>query len=720
MAEYVIIKQKLLRGGVVGLVGAGIALLVWTLNLLEFWEAKTWDLRVAQLAKPGKATDEIRLILVDQSSLNWGEEIMGLPWPWPREVWGIIVEFCRKSEVKTLTFDGVFTEASGYGVEDDAAFGTALAAFPNFVGTVYLGEEASEAEEKWPDTASSSLDIKIAGLEQWLSAVNPQSILVSRAVLSIPEILQHSKILCNIQQNPDPDGVYRRIKPFVIFDNKVFPTLGLGLYLAAHSEVPQRLTSGKLMVGEKNIPLDTEGNAILRYRGQTGTHKAYSAASILRYESKILAGETLSAEDRAMFEDFMGKYVLFGYSAPGLYDLRPAPVGGAYPGVEIHATMLDNLLSGDFIRKTPPWVTITLVIILALACAIMASFLSHPIANLVIGVVFLSIPVGLVLGAYVQGFWLPLVVQELTAAITIVLMLVVNYATEGRQKRFIKNAFKHYLSPAVIDQLLQHPEQLKLGGEKKTISIFFSDLQGFTSISEALSPEELTAVLNEYLSAMSNIIQEEHGTIDKYEGDAIIAFWNAPLNVDAHAVRAVRAALRCQAKLAEMRPAFKQRINKDMFMRIGLNTGAAVVGNMGSRTRFDYTMFGDAVNLAARLEGVNKQFGTYTMLSQFTRDQIDEAFAVRELARVAVVGKKEPVTVYEPMLPEEYEAQKDLFTRFAEALELFYRGSFTHAREVFRSIEDRDPAAAAYAKKCREYLMTPPEHWDGVWMMTTK
>jgi adenylate cyclase len=297
---------------------------------------------------------------------------------------------------------------------------------------------------------------------------------------------------------------------------------------------------------------------------------------------------------------------------------------------------------------------------------------------------------------------------------------VINYTTEGRQKRFIKDAFKHYLSPEVIEELIQHPEHLKLGGERRVLSMFFSDLQGFTSISERLEPEELTAVLNEYLSAMTDIIQEEHGTIDKYEGDAIIAFWNAPLNVSDHAVRVVRTALRCQAKLAEMRPAFKERIGKDMLMRIGVNTGPVVVGNMGSRSRFDYTMFGDAVNLASRLEGANKQFGTYTMISQFTLDLLDDSFALRELARIAVVGRQEPVTVYEPMSPEEYEARKSLFETFAEGLALFYRGSFTHAREVFSSIQDADSAAAAYAQKCRTYIISPPESWQGVWVMTTK
>ena len=314
----------------------------------------------------------------------------------------------------------------------------------------------------------------------------------------------------------------------------------------------------------------------------------------------------------------------------------------------------------------------------------------------------------------------PLVVQEISVAFTMGLALIVNYATEGKQKRFIKNAFQQYLSPAVIEQLIQHPERLKLGGERRVLSIFFSDLQGFTSISEGLDPKELTALLNDYLSAMTNIIHEENGTVDKYEGDAIIAFWNAPLEVPEHAVRAVRAAIRCQKVLAEMRPGFKERIGKEMFMRIGINTGPVVVGNLGSHTRFDYTMIGDAVNIAARLEGANKQFGTYTMISQFTRDMIGDILTVRELARIAVVGRREPVVVYEPMTAEEYETRKQTLETFSKGLQLFYSGEFSRALEIFSSVQELDPPAAAYAKKCRAIMEDLPDDWQGIWVMDRK
>ncbi len=311
-------------------------------------------------------------------------------------------------------------------------------------------------------------------------------------------------------------------------------------------------------------------------------------------------------------------------------------------------------------------------------------------------------------------------VVETGLLFTAALSITANFVMEGRQKRFVKNAFKHYLSPAVIDQLIANPDNLKLGGERRVISIFFSDLQQFTTISEKLDPETLTAFLNDYLSAMTDIILEEGGTVDKYEGDAIIAFWNAPLAVEGHAPRAMRAALCCQAKLAEMRPAFKARVGKDVFMRIGINTGQAVVGNLGSNKRFDYTMIGDAVNLAARLEGANKQFGTFTMISQFTHELLGDEFRSRELARLTVVGRKEPIMVYEPMFKAKDDVRKQALDTFACGLEHFYNGRFKQAEKKFILIEDRDPAAAAYCAECRRFTDDSPAKWGGVWVMSRK
>jgi len=714
MAERGRFGAKLLQGFLVGLAGILVALALWSLSWLDTWEAKTWDWRVGLLAEPGPATGDVTLILLDQNSLDWALKENGLTWPWPREIFGAIVNYCKRSGARAVSFDVLFTEPSKYGLDDDRALGAAVADFGRFAGAVFLGRSSGN-QMQW-NAGDRKPAFKIKGLDRWLAFSRSDVIVFPRASLPIPELADSAALLCNVNLKSDPDGIYRKVKLFSVFDGVPLISLGIGTYLAANPNTTGAVRPGRLTVGDRSIPIDRDGRAVLRYRGPSGTHKAYSAAAVLQSEIRILNGERPTIQDTTAFKD---KFVLFGYAAPGLYDLRSAPVGGVYTGVEIHATMLDNFLSGDFMRTTPLWLTLLLVVMLSMAGGIAASIFSSPLGNVATSTVLILLPIGLSLGAYSYGFWLPLVVLEASLILSVAFALVINYATEGRQKLFIKNAFKQYLSPAVIEQLLQNPERLKLGGERRVLSIFFSDLEGFTSISEGLDPETLTNLLNEYLSAMTDIIHEEGGTVDKYEGDAIIAFWNAPLAVSDHAVRVVQAALRCQDRLAELRPAFKQRIGKNMFMRIGINTGTAVVGNMGSRTRFDYTMLGDAVNLAARLEGINKQFGTHTIISQSTLDLMGDAFGARELARVAVVGRKEPVTVYEPMFAETYQNRKSVLNTFAKGFKCFYEGDFTGAQHFFNSISKLDPARS-YLKKCADLIQRRPENWNGVWIMTTK
>lgn len=716
MTRMRILGRKPVLGILAGLTGALIAVLMMLFGWLDSWEARTWDWRVRVLARPGPATDDIVLVLLDQNSLDWAQKENGLSWPWPREIYGAIVDYCRRHGARALAVDVLYTEPSAYGVADDSAFAAAVEKYGKVAGAVFLGKQ-SGSQVTWP-TATPEARLKLAGPDGSGSALPLATFTFARATFPIPELVERLAVLGNVQLKPDADGVYRRVKLFSVFADKPVPALGLGAWLAAGNQAQIARGQGQSQhIGDREIPVDSGDNAILRYRGPSGTHRNFSAASVLQSEIRHRMGEPEVIREPAAFKD---KYVLFGFSAPGLLDLRSAPVAGVYSGVEIHATLLDNFLSGDFIRAVPNAFTVPFVLLFAVLLGWAASVLRSPLAITGNSAAGILLPVGLGLVGYNAGYWLPIVVLEVTAVLTIGFALLVNYATEGRQKRFIKGAFRQYLSPAVIDQLISNPERLKLGGERKVLSIFFSDLQGFTTISEGLEPEQLTALLNEYLTAMTDIVMEEGGTVDKYEGDAIIAFWNAPLDVREHEMRTVRAALRCQAKLADMRPAIKERIGKEMLMRIGINTGPAVVGNLGSQTRFDYTMLGDAVNLAARLEGANKQFGTYTMISEDTRRQIGPDIHVRELARLAVVGRSEPVTVYEPMPPEAFQDGKALYDIFDQGLALFYQGDFSAARKVFTTIQAEDPAAAAYVKKCDELLERPPENWRGVWVATSK
>ncbi len=707
--------KKLLQGLVAGGIGFALALALWIPGWLETWEGKAWDWRVNLLAKPGRATDKIRLILLDQNSLDWGKKENSLGWPWPREIYNLILDFCRRQGAKAVFFDVLFTEPSNYGVADDHSFGEAIKKGAPFIGAAFLSDTAG-AESRWPASLPEP-KFRIDGLIPWLKETGAGGDRSARGVFPIPEVGQNSTVLVDTRLNPDPDNVYRRVRLLSVFDDRVLPSPALGAVLAAAPESPLQIAGGALRVGDHRVPIDDKGSALLNFRGKSGTHKAYSAAAVIQSELRIREGQPPLIPGTNLFTDC---YVFFGFSAPGLFDLRPAPVSGIYPGVEIYATALDNLLSDDFIRPAPNVLLLVLTLLLTVLAGVGTARVSGIVKSLLVYGFFLLLPALLAAAAYRAGFWLPLVVQEVGVAVTLFSAGVIYYTTEGRQKLFIKNAFKQYLSPAVIEELIRHPERLKLGGERRLLSIFFSDLEGFTGISEGLEPEALTTLLNDYLSAMTDIIHEEGGTVDKYEGDAIIAFWNAPLPQTDHAEHCVRAALRCQEKLAAMRPAFRERIGKDLLMRIGINSGPAVVGNMGSHTRFDYTMLGDAVNLAARLEGINKQFGTYTILSQATLELLAGTFPVRELSRVSVVGRREAVTIYEPMFPAEYASRREDLKIFAEGLAEFYRGRFEKAETIFLGLADRDRAALAYAGKCRSLIEQPPETWNGVWVVTSK
>ena len=715
-------NKKRLFALAVGLVSAALFLALQFTGSLYFLEGPVSDNLARISAEPGVASDEVAVVLLDQESLDWAEEAMGLSWPWPRELYAVLTSYMERGGARAVGFDVIYSEASSYGPYDDMAYASALESYGGAVGTVFLSDQYGE--ENWPEDYSPPTPVEGDWSGGSAPGIPPT---VPFAQFPIESLAAAYKALANVQVSGDSDGIYRRVPPVMFFDDKAVPSMALALYrIGAPGKGILRRDGKTAYLDDRRIPLDREGNLFLRFRGPSGTHPTYNAGEIIRSEIQILSGETPQL-DPGVFD---GKYVLFGFSAPGLLDQRASPMSETYAGVEIHATMLDNLLSGDFRVPVPgadgPWAFLLtlMLIVVAVGASLGAVSVSGALRSVLVYLAFLVVPPVLAGLSWFGTVALPVLPFFGASALSLAGAGIVNYATEGKQRRFIKSAFSQYLSPDVINRLIQNPDRLRLGGERREITIFFSDLQGFTTISEGLEPEGLTALLNRYLTAMAKVIKEEGGTIDKYEGDAIIAFWNAPLDQEDHAVRGIRASLRCQEALAEMRPVLKEMAGgKEMLMRIGMNTGPAVVGNMGSTDRFDYTMFGDSVNLAARLEGVNKQFGTYTMVSNATLNAAKKggfrAFS-RELARVEVVGKSEPVTVYEPMTKEDWEKGGDLWRSFAEALSLFYTGRFSEARAAFASLADRDPASAKYLAKIEDMGEIVPERWKGIWVMTSK
>ncbi|TWI73217.1 class 3 adenylate cyclase [Desulfobotulus alkaliphilus] len=692
----------LYRTGLATSLAMALVLMVSFTGLLDRMEWKTFDVRARMMAKPSASTENVVLILVDQNSLDWARETNHLSWPWPREIWAYILDFCQSRGAKAIGLDILFTEPSIYGEYDDAALAAASRRFGSVAGALFLGDSTGAATD-YPDRYPQP--------PPFLGTQPPER---KRASLAHGDIAASWGIPGNVGLNPDPDGIYRNVRLFTSFDGKAFPSLGLATWMAAHPHV-RPLQDGKtLYLDHRSIFLNSHHEARLRFRGPSRTHPSIPAAAILRAAILEMQGKDAELAEADFLKD---AYVLVGYSAPGLHDLTPVPVGGAYPGVEVHATLLDNFLEGDFLRDISNKAFYGLALLLTAFCALIPAAFPAMAAALTALALALLLPATLSFSLYGAGMVLPLLPLMSGTIMASVTVIFINYTTEGKQKRFIKNAFSQYLSPAVIDELLVHPEKLKLGGEKREITIFFSDLEGFTSISEGMDPEDLTSFLNHYLSAMTDIILESGGTVDKYEGDAIIAFWNAPLSLENHADRAVQAALRCQDTLREMADALKKWTQKKVRMRIGINTGDAVVGNLGSSKRFDYTMLGDAVNLAARLEGVNKIFRTYTLISESTASAMGPEILLREIARVKVVGKETPIRIYEPGWAG---ADDGLLPLFNGAREAFYRGEFRKASEKFLALAEKDGPSRSYAKKCRELMENPPEEWQGIWVMDQK
>lgn len=718
--------RKTLLGVILGTVAALLALCLWRLGALERLEFATWAWRAELLARPGPATPRVKLILLDQASLDWGKETNGWSWPWPRQVYAPIIDYCQRGGARAVLFDVLFTEPSVYGVADDDLLGAAMQRASALVAPLALGEETGGVTS-WPaDLPCRALGFANGG--QDLSRLPPH-LTVSQCTFPIPQVATGATLLANVMDDPDRDGIFRRTYLFRVFDGRVVPSLGLAGYFAGggsgvagrgqcDSLLSQaRLSDECLHVGQCRFPLDANQRAILRYRGPSGTHETYSAAAVIQSEMRLRegGGQAPVIDDPSVLKD---SYVLFGFSAPGLMDLRPTPVSKVFPGVEIHATVLDNLLSGDLLRDVPSPLVVVGVLMLAVLGALSVVHSKKARHSFLAFGAFLPAPAVFGIAAYEVGFWLPLVVLELAVVVAMVAALGLNYATEGRQKAFYRHAFKHYLSPVVIDRLLEEPSRLKLGGERRELSIFFSDLQGFSSLSERLDPQALTTLLNDYLSDMTDIILEEEGTVDKYEGDAIIAFWNAPLTQPDHALRACRAALRCQQKLRERNQEFLQRAGSAFWMRIGINTGPVVVGNMGSRQRFDYTVLGDAANLASRLEGANKAFGTDTMVAESTWIQTNGQLKGREIGLLRVVGRQTPVRVFQPLLPDG-PLQAGPMEAFRQGLVGCHEGRWAEALEIFATL-DKDPVAEVYARRCRELLDDPTTDWDGVWNLTQK
>ncbi|MCG2813942.1 MAG: adenylate/guanylate cyclase domain-containing protein, partial [Thermodesulfovibrionales bacterium] len=435
---------------------------------------------------------------------------------------------------------------------------------------------------------------------------------------------------------------------------------------------------------------------------------------------------TLSAVDvikkRLKKEELRDRIVFVGATEVGIYDMRATPVESAFPGVEIHATVASNALQNKFILRDGRIIAIE---ILCLA-------LFPVILTLLLGMARNSF-LGLVAFMFVSGIYavfnyllfrnysidMSLLYPLSSTALAFISSEAYRNLVVERKNRYLKKAFSSYVSPELVAEIIKNPDRLALGGEKKEITVLFSDIRGFTGISEKLAPDVLVSLLNGYLGPMTEVVLKNNGTLDKYIGDAVMAIYNAPLNVTDHPEKACRTAIEMIDKLKEINSSFKQKGLPPVDIGIGINTGYAVVGNMGADMRFDYTAIGDTVNLASRLEGQNKYYGTHIILSEFTAEKVKDKFMLREIDLTRVVGKEKPVAIFELMT----NGNAKLADGFSEALKVYRAKGFQNALDIFTGLlgEYSDPVAKLYAERCREYLHTPPPpDWDGVFISSKK
>ena len=489
------------------------------------------------------------------------------------------------------------------------------------------------------------------------------------------------------------------------------------------------------------IHSDVNGGHLLAWPARFNDLKGVTSAAIPVVEGLKLL-KTLSADDRTdpqkvaaiwaqpaalpLAERFRDKIVYIGVTAGSGYDYKAFPVGNHEPSTMVHIVARSNEMQGGYFREIPDWLRNLLV----LGCCFLVSdwFRRVPVFHRYTAFVFAVLAVIAVsaFALFLERIWIRPVLYELAVATTFVMVTSVNYVREGNKRRMTEELFGKFVSRKVVDRLVARPDQLKLGGEKAELTVLFSDLSGFTTLSEQMASDVLLGLLNSYLNEMSELIYEREGTLDKYIGDAIMAFWGAPDASPDHAWQACHAALACQKRLAEMAPDWEAQYGAKLYARIGINTDEMTVGLVGSNRLHNYSVIGDAVNLASRLEGANKPFGTAIMIAQRTVDLAQGKIEVRPIAMLQVKGKEKAVMVYELMarageLDDRQRVKQRLFT---EAFGAFRSREWAKAESLLLALlkqEPEDELAKLYLKRVRDYALHPPEPgWDGVFKLDEK
>lgn len=612
--------------------------------------------------------------------------------------------------------------------------------------------------EAWPQIQEQA-ELEQETFAAWIedfkasSAMNAFSI-AKDWVMNIDSVSTSGKHTAYFNALQDNDGSIRRARLLVRSGSQYMPALALKAYLVGEKLAPEieldydpalqrkvvtkfGFISSETGDAHHSLPVDRFGNLTINYAGPQKMFAYISMADMLTnsktmpIEKRVFepsVGKWIEKEIKVSKADFLkDKILVFGATATAIYDLRVTPFDENFPGAETHVNIVDNLLRNDFLFVSPeeelqmPLFLLALGLVLTLLLTKLGAVSGILItAGLMITVIVVD-----QLYFFQQGLVISIMFPVFLIGGLYVTLTFYKYLTEERGKKELKQTFQKYVSPAVVDEILSDPENIELGGKKVNMTVFFSDVRGFTTISEKLDPRALSDLLNFYLTPMTELVFKNKGTLDKYMGDAVMAFFGAPIAYKDHAKHGCRCALQSLEKLSELQIELEKRNLPLIDIGIGLNTGEMSVGNMGSETVRSYTVMGDAVNLGSRLEGINKQYGTRIIISEFTYADVKDEFICREIDLVRVKGKIEPVKIYELVAEKRVPKEKaDMLKKFEQGYDLYHQKEFQKGIEVFNealSLEPDDACSKLYIKRCEEFIATPPpDDWDGVFVMTSK
>ncbi len=672
----------------------------------------------------GKKPGDKNIIIVDIDEKSLKE--LG-QWPWSRDKVAQIIKNLTDYGAGIIGLDIVFAEKDNSSPklvlkklglkyknapDYDAILADTISKSPTIAGYVFvLGDDGIK-----PGASPKNNMIVIEknkGKSSYL-------IKAYRAILNIPILQQAAYSNGYFNTVPDSDGVVRSIPLFISYNDMPYPALTLEMFRIAMGVNKVFINYGKngiesIKIGDEIIPTDRYGRMLINYKGPQKSYRYISAVDI--YNKRVKKS------------DIEGKVVLIGTSAAGLLDLRSTPFDSAYPGVEAHANAIDNMLHQDFISR-PSWAVGADIISIVLALFIL--FLVLLVPNAIFGFIALVVMDALVLVSHCylmihKGIMLNTIFPFLAINIFFLIGEIVNYFLESKQKEIIKKKFAAKVSPAVMNELIKNQDNNILEAKEEMITIFFSDIRGFTTISEKIGDaKSLIEVLNDYMTPMVDIITSHKGTVDKFIGDAIMAYWNAPMPVKNHADEALKASIEQIKKLREINNKTKTKRGVYIDIGIGLNSGLSVVGEMGSIGRSDYTCIGDAVNLASRSEGLCKPYGAKIVLTQFTKELLKEDnYKIRELDVVRVKGKSEPVTVYECFGDDEgiwIEYDKISEKNYLIGLDYYRSGDVKKAKGIFEKLYSISPQKIyhIYIERCIYYIENPSESFEKIFTFKTK